>query len=198
MRLLLIRHAESAGNAAGIIQGRADLPLSPHGQQQAALLAARLAQEQPFDVLYASPLLRADATARAIADRTGHSIIPLPESMEYDFGEVNGMLFRDAVERYPAHPGQFPTYPGEEGRELFQERVCTAFRNLEHSHADAAVAVVSHGGPITVFTLATLGLPYRRPLRFAIHNTSITTIDLRDGRGTVIGINDTCHLEGLE
>jgi broad specificity phosphatase PhoE len=197
MRLLLIRHAESAGNAAGIIQGWADLLLSPRGQQQAELLAERMARDHTFDFLYASPLLRADATARAIADRTGHPIEPLADLREYDFGEVNGMLYRDALERYPAEPGQFPVYPGEEGRERFRERIDAAFRRLEESHSDATVAVVSHGGPIAVFTQSVLGLPYRRPLPFAIHNASITTIDLREGRGTVIGVNDTCHLDAM-
>lgn len=198
MRLLLVRHAESVGNAAGIIQGRADLPLSPAGERQAVLLAKRLATESVFDELFASPLIRADGTARAIALLTGHAVQPLPEVMEYDFGEVNGMTFREAAELYPAEPGEFPVYPGEEGRSQFGDRVSTAFGALPAGRETATIVVVSHGGPITAFVLSVLGkpYPYARPLRFRIDNASITTIDLRDGQGTLIGLNDTCHLDG--
>jgi len=59
------------------------------------------------------------------------------------------------------------------------------------------VAVVTHGGPITVFCFTAIGLQYRRPAPFAIHNASITTLDIRDGRGTLVSLNDTCHLDVL-
>ena len=47
MKLSLIRHAESEGNAGGVIQGQAEYPLSERGWTQARLLAARVAQEHP-------------------------------------------------------------------------------------------------------------------------------------------------------
>src|SRR5207302_1580370 len=74
VRLLLIRHAQSAGNAEGIIQGHADFPLSERGRMQAMLLAQRLGHAPAIDALYSSPLSRAYDTARAIAARTGHAI----------------------------------------------------------------------------------------------------------------------------
>jgi broad specificity phosphatase PhoE len=198
MRLLLVRHAESVGNAAGIIQGRADHPLSARGERQAALLAERLASGPPFDALYASPLARADGTARAIAQLSGHAIQPLPEAMEYDFGEVNGMTFREAGERYPANAGNFPIYPGEEGRPQFNERVRGAFLSLAIDHPEKSIVVVTHGGPIVAFTLAMLGRPYRRPIPFSIHNASITVFDVNAGQATLIGLNDTCHLAAMD
>jgi broad specificity phosphatase PhoE len=195
---LLVRHAESAGNAAGIIQGRADFPLSPSGERQAASLARYLAEHVPFDSLYASPLLRADATARTIAAFTGHDVLPLDAAMEYDFGEANGMEYRLAIETFGSggvRSAMLLTIPGEEGRERFRERVCDALWSLEQDHGDQAVVVVTHSGPIAAFCAAALGLPYGGRSPFVLSNASVTSLEVRNGRAVVHGINDTCHLE---
>ncbi len=39
--LTLLRHGESEGNAAGVIQGQSDHPLTDKGRQQAQALADR-------------------------------------------------------------------------------------------------------------------------------------------------------------
>ncbi len=67
MRLLLIRHAESEGNAENRFQGQRDFPLSVRGVEQALRLAARL-KDRHIDHIYASPLSRADHTARIVAE----------------------------------------------------------------------------------------------------------------------------------
>lgn len=200
MRLLLIRHAESVGNAESRLQGHSDFPLSEKGLGQAALLARRL-QGERIAALYTSPLGRARQTAERIAAATGLAIEPLPSVREYDFGEVSGLSWAEIRERYPElvaiqrqRNAAYPPWPGEEGREAFRERVCSTLWGLEERHRDQAVAVVSHGGPILVFCLSVLGLPYRRPMPFACDNASITTIQVRDGKGVLLTVNDTCHL----
>lgn len=200
MRLLLIRHAESAGNAAGILQGRAEYPLSPRGQRQAELLARHMAHGPRPDALFASPLLRAHDTARPIAAAIGLDVQPMPGVMEYDFGEANGMPFAEARERYGgARTGAgHLTFPGEEGRSAFRERVCAALFGIEAEGGAEIVAVISHAGPIAAFCSAVLGLPPSVRPPFVLHNASITSVELLEGRGTLHGINDTCHLDGLE
>lgn len=201
MRLILIRHAESVGNAERRFQGQADFPLSPRGERQTELLAARLEADPP-DVLYSSPLLRTHRTAEVIAAATGLSIRPLPEVMEYHFGEVSGLTWAEIRERYPepaavqvaAGSPDFPLWPGEEGREPFRERVCSALWGLEAAHTGETVAVVTHGGPVMVFCLAVLGLPYRRPLPFRCDNASITRVEVKGGAGVLLTVNDICHL----
>ena len=53
MEITFVRHGQSEANAAGRWQGQSDSPLSEHGQEQARLLAKRLAG-RPFDVVLAS------------------------------------------------------------------------------------------------------------------------------------------------
>ena len=200
MRLILIRHAESTGNAERRLQGRSDYPLSERGLAQARLLAQRVAADRP-DALYASPLSRAHRTAEIVAEAVGLPIEPLPAAMEYDFGAVSGMSWAEIHEQYPElvaiqrqRAAAYPEWPGEEGREAFRERVCSALWALEERHRDDTVAVVTHGGPILVFCLSVLDLPYERPIPFACDNASITVVQVRDGRGILLTVNDTCHL----
>lgn len=200
MRLILIRHAESQGNAEGRFQGRVDYPLSERGLGQAVRVADRLRIEPP-DVLYASPLLRAMRTAEIIGEATGLTPIPLPAVSEYDFGHLSGLRWSEIREQHPelaaaqrVHTGDFPNWPGEEGRADFQRRVCEALFALEEQHRDQSVAVCLHAGPVLVFCMTALGMPYRRPVPFACDNASITVADVQDGGATLLTVNNTCHL----
>ena len=60
MTVILVRHGESEGNAAGIIQGWLDTELTVKGQEQARSAGDQLA-EMPICLLYTSPSPR-DAT----------------------------------------------------------------------------------------------------------------------------------------
>lgn len=201
MLLLLIRHAESEGNAARVIQGTADLPLTARGDHQAALLAARLAADPGrLDAIYASPLQRAWRTAEAIGAACGVAVRPLPGVREYDFGVGNGMTMREALEDYAVrdaggiHGQAHLVFPGEEGRERFRDRVCGAIWALEAAHAEQTVAVVAHGGPIAAFCLTALGIADRRRPPFRIDNASITALVVHAGAATLLALNDRCHL----
>ena len=201
MRLLLIRHGESVGNVEGRYQGHTDYPLTERGRDQARRLARRLA-DVPLAAVYTSTLARAAQTAAAIAEPHGLPVADLPDVREYDVGPaISGLTWREVRERHPEvwaafreRSGPYPALPGEEGREAFRARVCAALWALEAPHPDGVVAVVTHGGPIAVFCLAVLGLPYRRPLPFQLDNASLTAVEVRGGRGALLTVNDTCHL----
>jgi broad specificity phosphatase PhoE len=93
-------------------------------------------------------------------------------------------------------------YPGEEVREVFYGRVTRAVWKVADEHPDETVAIVSHGGPIALFCQAALGLPYKRPMPFAIDNCSLNSIEIGPSEGelrqmVVVGLNDVCHLRGI-
>jgi broad specificity phosphatase PhoE len=211
MRLILVRHGESVGNFEGRLQGHTDYDLTPKGRVQALKTAARL-QGMGVTAVYTSPLLRAANTARAIAGQLGCPPVELPGVREYDFGSLAGATYQELRQRFggPAvGPDDRPAervYPGEEGREAFFTRVTAAMWEVAERHPEETVAVVSHGGPIALFCQLVLGLPYRRPMPFAIDNCSLTIIHVHDGgdpppgraRATLLTLNDCCHLRGVE
>ncbi len=65
MNLYLVRHGESSGNAANIIQSDSEI-LTALGEKQAQLLAKRLSKI-PLELIVASPLTRTKRTAEIIA-----------------------------------------------------------------------------------------------------------------------------------
>jgi len=210
MRLLLIRHGESEGNTELRLQGQGEYPLTERGLEQSRLLAERL-RRLSLAALYSSPIRRARLTAGVIGEATGLEVTELPGVQEYDFGELSGMTYRELVEKYPEIVEQYrrgpdyPSFPGAEDREAFRQRVCEALWGVAERHPGASAAVVTHAGPIGVFCLEVLGLPYRRPLPLRIHNGSITVVEVRDGppserdprpQAVLAALNDTCHLQG--
>ncbi len=87
--LVLVRHGESEFIVEGRFQGQADTPLSARGREQAAIVAARLADPArppalpvpaglPLEVVH-SPLGRAAETASAIADAQPGQVPRRPE-----------------------------------------------------------------------------------------------------------------------
>jgi broad specificity phosphatase PhoE len=212
VRLLLIRHAQSQGNFEGRLQGRKEFPLTELGESQASALAERLCSV-PLAAVYSSPIRRALDTAAKVAGALGTKVLEEPRVQEYDFGDLlSGLTWPEIRERQPdiaealvSNDSQFPRYPGEEGRKAFRDRVCAALDDIVDRHRESeAVAVVAHAGPIAVYLLEALGRQYSRPVPFRIDNASITTVELAaqvtpfQPPVVVIGINDTCHLDGLK
>jgi broad specificity phosphatase PhoE len=161
--LVLVRHGESTWIAEDRFQGRRDPPLSPRGERQAALVAARLADPLaspslpipagPPVAIWHSPLGRAQATATAIAAAAAVSagrppLVPEPGLSEIGQGEWEGLLSTDVVERYADDLGRWRRAPvGNEapGGELLTEadgRVRTALAGMLPVLAGAAQASV--------------------------------------------------------
>lgn len=211
MRLILVRHGESVGNFENRLQGTTDYDLTPKGLAQARRTADRL-HELQVTAVYTSPLIRAVNTAVAIGERLSCPPTELPGVREYDFGELAGSTYLELRRRFasnPTGPDGRPAerlYPGEEGREAFFKRVTEAIWKLVDNHPKENIAVVSHGGPIALFCQNVLGLPYRRPMPFAIDNGSLSIVQVRDGpdaqpgrpRAVLLTLNDRCHLQDLQ
>lgn len=200
MRLLLVRHGQSEGNATGVVQGHIDYGLTALGRAQAEATAARLAGEK-IDRVITSPLLRARQTAEPIARATGAPLAPEPRLREYDIGQISGLRASEIAMRFPHigeayRAGRRPAFPGEEGRDVFYERLLAV---LDHCRAsDETIVAVGHGGVVSALCYMVLGLDHARPGLLQVANCSLSEL-IRDGAGrTVIRRqNDTCHLRGI-
>jgi len=93
--LLLVRHAETAWNAAGRIQGHTDVSLSQRGR--ASLRRRRIPTEFSDFGWTASPLRRAMETARLLG---GVDVRPEPRLMEMAWAEWEGQTREGLRERY--------------------------------------------------------------------------------------------------
>ena len=152
MTLLLIRHGETALNAARVLQP-AHTPLSARGLRQAEAIAWRVAALAPAAIL-ASDLPRAWQTACAIGAASGLAPIASSALRERDFGELRGRAY-DSLGFDPLAMTAAP--PGGESAADFAARVARALAEALALHARAAtagsLAVVTHG--LVIETLLT-------------------------------------------
>src|SRR5262249_32288089 len=105
MTILLVRHGETDGNAARILQ-RPDVPLNERGMRQAEQLAGRLCAGG-FICIVCSDLLRARMTAAPLAARSGIAIEESPLLQERNFGDLRGVPYAELAEN-PFGPGFAP------------------------------------------------------------------------------------------
>lgn len=202
MHLLLIRHGETDWNNEGRFQGHPDTPLNARGFEQAEKLAARLAREK-IDALYTSPLARARGTADMIAQKLGIAAVPDDRLKEKHLGELEGLTRGEFEQRqadlyhaWHVSKEHFPL-PGEEAPPAFRQRVQEFLDDAQAQHAEAAqIAVVSHGGTLSMFLAVLIGLDINSRFPFWFDNASISRVDLSGRRPRLRSLNDTCHLNG--
>jgi len=142
MALFLIRHGETASNAARIVQ-TPETPLSERGIEQAARLADRLAGLGVAAIL-SSDLPRARMTSERIAAATGAGIELDANLQERNFGEFRGIPYAELVVEL-FDPALEP--PGGESVSDFQGRVARVWPTIANRAARTAgnLAVVTHG-----------------------------------------------------
>jgi probable phosphoglycerate mutase len=142
MTILLVRHGETDGNAARILQ-RPDVPLNPRGARQADQLARRLCG-QGFVAILCSDLLRARMTAEPIAAGSGIAIEENPLLQERNFGDLRGMPYA-ALAEDPFGPDVAP--PNGEDWPTFHARVAEAFAFIvsRRRSTNGALVVITHG-----------------------------------------------------
>ena len=209
-RLVLVRHGRTASNAAGRIQGRADVPLDPTGLDEAHAVARALRR---FDAaaLYTSPLSRARETAAIIGRELGLTAQSREDLTEYDFGlmserDLEGIADLDPrlyaeldawLEAGRDAPMLRPEIPGAEPLDAFAARIAAFWVHVEAAHRGGTAIAVTHGGVLRgMFSLAAGG-DLRRHSPFWADNCSISVLDFYHGAVVVRLFNDTSHLAGL-
>ena len=105
-KVVLIRHGQTEWNIAGKYQGQSDVALSDKGIEQARCLAQNFPLEQ-LDAVYASDLSRALVTAEQVARHFGCVVQPEPSLREMNFGEWEGLTYKQIAAQWPEAMGTF-------------------------------------------------------------------------------------------
>lgn len=92
VKLLIVRHAKTAWNKSGKIQGRSDVPLAPESEEEARAAGRELASER-IDAVFASPLARAVRTAELLVEGRGIAVQTDARLTERDFGACEGKTY---------------------------------------------------------------------------------------------------------
>jgi broad specificity phosphatase PhoE len=158
--LILLRHGETEWSLAGKHTGRTDIPLTPHGEECAKVLAPMLARRH-IVAAFTSPAQRAVRTA-ALAGLAGAG--PDPDLWEWDYGGYEGMTSAEIRQQRPGwylwRDGVIPgdaEHPGET-LEQVGERADRVLGRVRPLLAQGDVALVAHGHVLRVLTARYLRL----------------------------------------
>lgn len=146
MKIYSTRHGQTDYNKNEIVLGTTDIPLNETGLAQAAELAENVRKIGNIDIIIASPMLRAQTTAKAVAEKCGLEIITDERLREWDYGEYEGKSrFTDG---FAESKTQFGVRMGKSGESLLQlsHRVYSVLDDIIEKFSGKNVLIVSHGG----------------------------------------------------
>ncbi|MFC4126265.1 histidine phosphatase family protein [Nocardia rhizosphaerae] len=189
MFLTFVRHAESAGNASGLIDTSVPGPdLTAKGEQQAAAVAEFFA-DCKFDGVYASTMVRTQQTAAPTSQRCG-----LPTIVEEGFHEIEAGIYEgtpeaDAREGYLAAPIQWlqgnldARIPGSLNGHEFKKRMDDSIQDVK-DRGDKRAVIFSHGGAIMIWALMSVGNPDMSKIQNdPLHNTGRVVVKGSPAKG---------------
>jgi len=207
MKVYVVRHGESEGNAQKKHSGWGLFDLTEKGRMQAEE-TGKVIRSIPFDRIFVSDLVRTQQTA-AIALPERIAEFELRENIrEYNTGWMVGHKFEELAAEYGAKytdcrtTGDFTPMGGEDP-DHFVARVGEFMKELEEiAEANGEdkplnVAVVVHAGVMRCMGEYLLGVPYRRNM-WANENCCINVLEYKGGRWRVLLWNYAPALSSLK
>ena len=199
MRLILVRHGETAWNKEGRFQGQSLVGLNRRGIAQARQVAKALVAMKPA-ALYSSPLPRSLVTAQEISKELSMPVVPLDGIKEVNLGELEGITgpkmraqYANVYAAWRKDPSEV-VFPGGESVRQLQERAWRAIQDIESAHPKDLVVAVSHNFAIRAILCHFLGLPLARFHRLRIDLASISILQTNFRSRQVLAVNSRCHL----
>jgi len=144
--------------------GRADIPLNSRGRKQARIISNYLKKEK-VSVVYSSGLKRALETAELIAKTHNLKVKEDERLNETDFGQWEGMTFKQIQKRYPGLAKKFLSnllklkIPGGESFSEFKNRISASLKEIL-AEEQGNVVIIAHGGVNRVIICELLKIPF--------------------------------------
>jgi probable phosphomutase (TIGR03848 family) len=197
--VILLRHARSSANGAGVLAGRSPkIALDDTGLKQATALVERLA-EIPLAAVVASPLQRCRQTVAPLVAARQLSVTTESALSEVDYGDWTGRelkgLFKEPLWKVVQQHPSAAVFPGGEGLAQVQARAVAAIRGHEQrivaEHGPEAVWLAcSHGDVIKSVLADALGVHLDSFQRIVVDPCSVSVIRYTDTRPFVLRVND--------
>jgi probable phosphoglycerate mutase len=188
LQVLWVRHGQSTANIIRRFSYAHDQhPLTPLGEEQALAVSGELNSSGVTGPIFASPLLRAQQTARFIAKPQALRIETIEEFRELDVGQLDGQegdaawALHDAVVGAWVDGDYEAAFPGGESAFDVSDRMRRGFTKVLERAEGRPTVVVGHGGNIGI---AVRVLDPEAPLVGELHNCGIVRlhISLTGGR----------------
>lgn len=205
LTVVLVRHGQTPLTVAGAYSG-SSVPgpsLTTRGRVQAAQaadLVYRIGRDRWTDLpkpteIVASPMVRAQETARAVSRRLGLHVRTDDRFAEVHFGEWEGLTAGQIAERWEGHPEQWlvsgtEAAPGGESMADVGDRVWAWLQDLLAQGTGRTVVVVGHAVQVRAAVGRAIEAPPSRWAGFRVPPGSVSIVRLwADGATelTVVG-----------
>lgn len=161
MKIVLVRHGETEGNAKGLYEGKKEVSINDNGRNQSKKLG-NLLKDYKFSKVYCSPQKRCKETLDIIIETLDFK----PESIEYkeelkeiDFGLWEGLSYKEIEKVFPRQWEEFIkdykefSFPDGERFIDFYKRAIKILDFLD----DGSYLILTHGGVIRAVLSKLLG-----------------------------------------
>jgi broad specificity phosphatase PhoE len=200
MRLVLVRHGETAGQSSIRYYGATDVPLSDSGRAQMRRAAAALAGER-FAAVYSSELSRSLEGARLVSRDA--AVVPVAGFNEIDFGAWEGLTEEEIAARDPeryrqwrarlSQRGEFH-YPSGDSTAAFRRRIVTVLHRILAAAPPGPLLFVLHKGVIRSILAELLRLGELERSQLAVELASIHIVSRAGGLWHAEVLDRTAHL----
>ncbi len=195
-KIILIRHAHSTANAAGVLSGqKPGVHLSKLGQEQSERLAERLG---PISLaqIQISPMERCAETIAPWLAKYGKGVEVFEQSklIEVNYGKWSGkklsVLARAKLWRKIQGQPSSVTYPEGESLAAMQVRAMSAVHEFFAGDTETTI-MVSHGDVIKAIVASALGMHLDDFQRIVIDPASVSILESSGGVIRVTRLNDS-------
>jgi probable phosphoglycerate mutase len=170
-KIYLARHGETEWSLSGQHTGRADIPLTPHGEELARGLGVRL-RGQTFSAVFTSPLQRAKQTCRLAG--FGAVAKDDPDLMEWSYGQYEGRKTPEIRAERPDWNLYRDGCPDGESPADISARADRVVARL--SALGGQTLIFSHQDFLRVLTARWLGLPATEGQRLILTTASLSIL----------------------
>jgi len=195
-KIVLIRHAHSTANAAGVLSGQMpNVHLSKSGLEQAERLAERLGK-LTISQVQVSPMVRCTETLAPWLAKYGKNVTVLtePNLIEVDYGKWSGKklstLSRAKLWRKVQGQPSAVTFPEGESLAQMQVRAMKTVHDFFASDLELTI-MVSHGDVIKAIVASSMGMHLDDFQRIVIDPASITILESNGGAIRLTRLNDS-------
>jgi broad specificity phosphatase PhoE len=177
---LLLRHAHSVANKAGILAGQLEgIGLSKDGIAQVNKLTSSF-ENLKIDRIISSPMQRCLETVEGIA-RSKKKRISFDERLiEMNYGSWNGKKLSKLSRMkewkvIQTKPSAFRFPQGESFKEL-EERIESLLKDLSRKYPKETILIITHGDIVKIAASLTVGSGLNNFQKFAVDPCSLTTL----------------------
>ena len=178
--LYVVRHGQTEWSANGRHTSVTDLPLTPHGEEQARALVGHL-DPADFPLVLSSPRRRARDTAE-LAGFTGEHEPQLDEDLaEWAYGEYEGRTSPEIHEEVPGWTIWSHPTPGGETADQVAERLDRVVRRVRESGVERALCF-AHGHSLRALAMRWLGFDLSLGVHFPLDTSTVSVLGEEKGQ----------------